>query len=69
MDSYTVGMTLGMLIGLAIGISIGFAIGKKQKPWSELTEEEKKYMRIIIGAGIIILLIGVIVNLWFFFNW
>lgn len=69
MDSYTVGMTLGMLIGLAIGISIGFAIGKKQKPWSELTEEEKKYMRIIIGAGVIILLIGVIVNLWFFFNW
>ena len=69
MDSYTVGMTLGMLIGLAIGISIGFAIGKQQKPWSELTEEEKKYMRIIIGAGVIILLIGVIVNLWFFFNW
>ena len=69
MDSYTIGMIIGILIGIAIGISIGFAIGKKHKPWSELTEEEKKYMKIMIGVGVIILIIGFIVNLWLFFNW
>jgi uncharacterized BrkB/YihY/UPF0761 family membrane protein len=69
MDSFTFGITIGILLGIAIGVSIGIAIGKKQKPWSELTEEEKKYMKIIIGVGVILLLIGLIVNLWLFFNW
>lgn len=35
----------GYVIGMAIGFSIGFAAGRRQKPWSELTEKEKK-MRI-----------------------
>ena len=69
MDEYTFGMLLGVLIGIAIGISIGIAIGTKQKPWSELTEEEKKFRKIVIGAGVIILLIGFFVNLWLFFKW
>jgi uncharacterized BrkB/YihY/UPF0761 family membrane protein len=69
MDAYAIGMVIGILIGLAIGISLGISIGKKQKPWSELTEEEKKYKKIIIGTGIIILLIGFIINIWLFFNW
>ena len=59
MDSYTVGMTLGMLLGVAIGLSIGFVIGKEHKPWSELTYEEKRNRKLIIGAGVIILVIGV----------
>ena len=66
MDSYTIGMTIGMLIGITIGISIGISIGRKQKPWSELSEEEKKHKKIIISVGVIILLIGFIVNLWLF---
>ncbi|MCK5301109.1 MAG: hypothetical protein KAJ21_04325 [Thermoplasmatales archaeon] len=69
MDSIIIGIIIGIAIGIAIGISIGIAIGKKQKPWSELTEEEKKYKKIIIGVGVIILLIGFIVNLWLFINW
>jgi uncharacterized BrkB/YihY/UPF0761 family membrane protein len=69
MDYYTIGMTIGIAIGFAIGISIGIIIGKKQKPWSELTEEEKKFKKIVVGIGIIILLIGFIANLWIFFNW
>ena len=32
----------GFIIGLAIGLSIGFSAGRKQKPWSELTEKEKR---------------------------
>lgn len=69
MDSYTIGMTIGMALGIVIGISIGISIGKKQKPWSEMTYEEKRNKKLIVGAGIIILLIGLILNLWFFFKW
>ena len=68
MDSYTIGMLIGMLLGIAIGISIGISIGKKQKPWSELTDQEKKQKKLIVGAGVVILLIGLIVNLWLFFS-
>ena len=66
MDGYTLGMTIGMLIGITIGITIGISIARQQKPWSELTEREKKHKKIIIGFGIIILIIGFIVNLWLF---
>ena len=59
-------MIIGMLIGIAIGISIGIPIGKKQKPWSELSDEEKRTKKIIIGLGVILLLIGFFVNLWFY---
>ena len=55
---------IGIPIGIAIGISIGIAIGKNQKPWSDLTEEEKKTRKLAIGAGIVILLLGIIVFLW-----
>ena len=66
MDNYTIGMTIGMLLGITIGVSIGIAIGKKQKPWSEMTYEEKRNRKLIVGAAFIILLVGVIVNLWLF---
>jgi len=42
----------GYVIGFIIGLSCGFAIGRKQKPWSELTDIQKKIM-----AGITILLV------------
>ena len=55
---------IGIPIGIAIGLILGFIIGKKQKPWSELTEEEKKILKISIAIGIVILLLGIIVFLW-----
>ncbi|UCF13748.1 MAG: hypothetical protein JSW06_05700 [Thermoplasmatales archaeon] len=67
MSDFVVGIPIGIAIGIAIGISIGIEIGK-QKPWSELTEEEKKIRKSGIGAGIVILLLGVIVFLWLFFT-
>ena len=45
MSDFVVGIPLGIAIGIAIGISIGIAIGKNQKPWSELTDEEKRWSR------------------------
>ena len=64
MSDFVIGIPIGIAIGIAIGISIGIAIGKKQKPWSELTEEEKRIKKLIIGIAMIILIIGVLVNLW-----
>ena len=60
---------IGIPIGIAIGLILGFIIGKKQKPWSELTEEEKKILKISIGIGVVILLIGMIVFSWLFFTY
>jgi hypothetical protein len=64
MSDTTVFLSLGMAIGIIIGLNIGIVIGKKQKPWSELTDEEKKHRKILIGAGVIILVFGVLAGLW-----
>ena len=66
MSDFVIGIPIGIAIGIAIGLTLGIIIGRKQKPWSELTEEEKKIRKIAIGAGIIILLLGIIVFLWLF---
>ena len=53
--------------GFATGIGVGFAIGiivgsltVKQKSWSELTEKEKKTRMWLVGAGIILLIGGIV---------
>lgn len=68
MSDFVIGIPIGIAIGISIGISIGIAMGKKQKPWSELTEEEKKNKKILIGVLSIIFVLGVIVFLWQFFT-
>lgn len=55
---------IGIPIGMAIGIAIGISLGRYKKPWSELTEEEKRNRKIMIGAGLIILIFGAIIGLW-----
>ncbi|UCD12890.1 MAG: hypothetical protein JSW60_04810 [Thermoplasmatales archaeon] len=68
MSDFVIGIPIGMAIGIAIGLNLGIIIGRKQKPWSELTEEEKKIRKIAIGVGIVILLLGIIVFLWQLFT-
>ena len=60
MDS---GFGLGLLLGFAAGIGTGISIGKKQKPWSELTDSEKKTRIVFIAAGVVLLVAGVVVFL------
>ena len=69
MSDFVIGIPIGLGIGLLIGMYLGIIIGKKQKPWSELTEEEKRHRKIIIGAGVIILIFGALTGLWQFYNW
>ena len=48
----------GFVMGLVIGMGAGFIIGRAgRKPWSELTEKEKK-IRIGIIAGLAILVVA-----------
>ena len=64
MDSaFVIAWLLGLAAGIGIGISIGISIGKKQKSWSELTEEEKKTRIWLIAAGVILLVAGIVVFL------
>ena len=69
MSEFVVGIPLGMAIGIAMGLSIGIIIGKKQKPWSELTDEEKRQRKLLIGAGFIILVIGFLVGIWQYYSY
>ena len=68
MSEFVIGIPIGMAIGIAIGINLGRVIGKKQKPWYELTEEEKRKRKILISAGLIILVIGFLTGLLQYFT-
>jgi hypothetical protein len=63
MSDFVVGFVIGIPIGTALGIAIEIALGIQQKPWSELTEEEKKIRKNALFVGFITLIIGVIVFL------
>ena len=68
MSDFVIGIPIGIAMGISIGISIGIAMGKKQKPWSGMTEEEKRIRKIVIGAGLLLLVLGVVVFSWLFFT-
>ena len=56
-----IGWILGLAGGMGIGISIGISIGKKHKPWSELTDKEKRTRIISIATGVVLFIAGVVV--------
>lgn len=49
---------VGFAAGIAVGLVIGLTVGRKQKPWSELTEKEKKVRIWLIASGVILLAAG-----------
>jgi hypothetical protein len=64
MSDFVIGFANGIFIGIAVGMAIEIAMGIQQKPWSELTDEEKKDRTHAIFIGMSTLVIGVIVFLW-----
>ena len=62
-SSLIVGWIIGLAGGMGIGISIGISIGIKQKPWSELTDSEKKRRIAAIATGVVLLVAGVVIFL------
>jgi len=65
MSDFVIGFIAGIPIGTAVGIAMDIAIGIYEKPWSELTEDEKKIRKNALSIGVITLIIGVIVLLLF----
>jgi hypothetical protein len=63
MSDFVIGFVIGIPIGTAVGIALEIAIGIQQKPWSELTEEEKKIRTNALIVGTFILIVGIIVFL------
>ncbi len=54
----------GFIAGIIVGLAIGFIITRgKQKPWSELTEKEKRLRIWLIGIGVALLAAGVVMAL------
>lgn len=51
---------IGFAAGIVVGLVIGFVTGRKQKPWSELTEKEKRLRMWLIGSGVILLAAGAV---------
>jgi hypothetical protein len=65
MSEYAIGIIVGILFGMSMGLSILIALREHQKPWTELTEKEKKTRKLAIGSGIAILLLGIVSLSWF----
>jgi len=57
------GFATGIGVGFALGLIVG-RLGAKQKPWSEMTEKEKKARKMAIGAGSFLLLLGIAALVW-----
>lgn len=52
------GYATGIAVGLTLGLIVG-RLGAKEKPWSGLTDKEKRTRKIIIGAGSLLLILGI----------
>ena len=63
MSDWGVGYAMGIAVGIAAGLAIGLIAGRKQKPWSELSDEERKIRIRLIAAGVVLLVAGVVVFL------
>ena len=50
-------------IGMATGLAIGFIVGRRQEPWSELSQKQKRIMIGSIAAGVVLLVVGMVVAL------
>jgi hypothetical protein len=61
------GFATGIGVGFALGLVVG-RLGVKQKPWSELTDKEKKTRKIAIGAGSLFLVLGIAALVWAFLS-
>ena len=57
----------GFAAGIGVGFVLGLLVGRpgvKQRPWSELTDKEKRTRKIAIGAGSILVLLGIAALVW-----
>jgi ABC-type antimicrobial peptide transport system permease subunit len=58
---------IGFFIGITFGLIIGFFIGLNIKSWKKLSSPDKKRHLMVIGIGGIMIVSGLIMNLWKYF--
>jgi hypothetical protein len=51
---------VGYAIGIFTGLAIGLIVGRRQKPWSALTQKEKGIRVGLIAAGVVLLAAGIV---------
>ena len=56
---------VGYAIGIFTGLAIGLVVGRRQKPWSELTQKEKRIRVGLIAVGVVLLAAGIVMLLTF----
>jgi hypothetical protein len=54
---------VGYAIGIFTGLAIGLVVGRRQKPWAELTQKQRRIMIGSIAAGVVLLAVGIVVAL------
>jgi len=54
---------VGYAIGIFTGLAIGLVVGRRQKPWSELTQKERRIRIGLIAAGVVLLAAGIVMLL------
>ena len=54
---------VGYAIGIFTGLAIGLVVGRRQQPWSELTQKEKRIRIGLIAAGVVLLAAGIVMLL------
>ena len=54
-------LAVGFAIGIATGLAIGIIATKKEKPWSELSDGEKKIRIGLLVAGVALFIAGIAV--------
>jgi hypothetical protein len=54
---------VGYAIGIFTGLAIGLVVGRRQKPWSELNQKEKRIRIGLIAAGVVLLAAGIVMLL------
>ena len=57
------GFAAGIGVGFVLGLVVG-RLGVQQKPWSELSEKEKRTRKILIGVLSVLVLLGIVAFLW-----
>jgi len=54
-------LAVGFAIGIATGLAIGIAVTRKEKPWSELSDREKRLRIGLLAAGVVLFIAGLAV--------
>ena len=54
---------VGYVLGMATGLAIWLVVGRRQQPWSELTQKQKRIIIGAIAAGVVLLVVGIVVAL------